>query len=371
MEKTKTKVNTTITLENCIKTLSNLYINAIQKRIEFKKLPSVMLWGEPGIGKSQAIRQIANEIEIKTSRHTHVIDVRLLLFNPIDLRGIPTSNLDKTAAVWLKPQIFQMDESEQVVNILFLDEISAAPLSVQAAAYQIVLDRVIGEHKLPDNCIVLAAGNRVTDRSAAYKMPKALANRLLHLEIEGSFTAWKKWAIQAHIHPMVIGFLSFKQESLFGFDPNNDDVSFATPRTWEMVSNLLNNITEDVNEIYELISGLIGRGTAIEFTSWCRVYRDLPDIKSIFMGIETKIPKSTDGLFALVSSMTRYASEHPNNWTEIGNSITYSHKMPPEYAALLLENYLLISDDFAFQLRKLPQFLEYSEKRGILLNGII
>ena len=86
-------------------------------------------------------------------------DVRLLLFNPVDLRGIPAANADRTLAVWLKPKIFQMDESENVLNLLFLDEISAAPPSVQAAAYQITLDRMVGEHRLPENCIVIAAGD--------------------------------------------------------------------------------------------------------------------------------------------------------------------------------------------------------------------
>jgi MoxR-like ATPase len=166
-----------------------------------------MLWGPPGVGKSQAVRQIGKEIEANTGRTVEITDVRLLLFNPIDLRGIPTSNADKTLAIWLKPQIFQMDPSENVVNILFLDEISAAPQSVQAAAYQITLDRTVGEHRLPDNCIVIAAGNRVTDKSVAFKMPKALANRLMHIEVEGSFDAWKKWAIKSGINDKVIGFL--------------------------------------------------------------------------------------------------------------------------------------------------------------------
>ena len=127
-----------------------------------------MLWGPPGVGKSQGVRQIASEIREKTGKKVEVTDVRLLLFNPVDLRGIPTANEDKTLAVWLKPKIFQMDPSEDVINFLFLDEISAAPQSVQAAAYQITLDRTVGEHKLPENCVVIAAGNRVTDRSVAY-----------------------------------------------------------------------------------------------------------------------------------------------------------------------------------------------------------
>ena len=127
-----------------------------------------MLWGPPGIGKSQGVREIADNIKAKTGKKVHITDVRLLLFNPVDLRGIPTANADKTLAVWLRPQIFQMDAGDDTINILLLDEISAAPQSVQAAAYQITLDRTIGEHKLPENCIVIAAGNRVTDKSVAY-----------------------------------------------------------------------------------------------------------------------------------------------------------------------------------------------------------
>lgn len=138
-----------------IKELSDAYCKIINNKLPIRTLPSVMLWGAPGVGKSQAIRQLAKEIEENTGKRTIVTDVRLLLFNPIDLRGIPTANADKTLAVWLKPQIFQMDDSEDIVNILFLDEISAAPQSVQAAAYQITLDRVIGEHKLPKTALLL------------------------------------------------------------------------------------------------------------------------------------------------------------------------------------------------------------------------
>lgn len=110
--------------------LSRAYSALIRKNLPVKTFPSVMLWGAPGVGKSQAIRQIAMKIEKETSKKVFVTDVRLLLFNPIDLRGIPTANADKTLAIWLKPQIFQMNDSENVVNILFLDEISAAPQSV-------------------------------------------------------------------------------------------------------------------------------------------------------------------------------------------------------------------------------------------------
>ena len=161
-----------VAVGRAVEILSDAYVGLIQSGAPLRTFPSAMLWGAPGVGKSQAVRQVAAEIKSRTGKAVQVTDVRLLLFNPIDLRGIPTANEDKTLAVWLKPQIFNMNPSDSVINILFLDEISAAPPSVQAAAYQITLDRVVGEHRLPENCIVIAAGNRTSDKSVAYKMPR-------------------------------------------------------------------------------------------------------------------------------------------------------------------------------------------------------
>ncbi|MBQ4268747.1 MAG: AAA family ATPase [Clostridia bacterium] len=114
-----------LTVEKTIEQLTTAYAAVIKAGLSPKTLPSVMLWGPPGIGKSQAVRKIAKDLERETGKRAVVTDVRLLLFNPIDLRGIPTANADKTLAVWLKPQIFQMDGSNKVINVLFLDEISA------------------------------------------------------------------------------------------------------------------------------------------------------------------------------------------------------------------------------------------------------
>ena len=333
------------------------------------ELPSVMLWGPPGVGKSQAVRQIAKRIEKESGKRVAVTDVRLLLFNPIDLRGIPVASEDRTLAVWLKPKIFQMDPAEDVINILFLDEISAAPQSVQAAAYQITLDRVVGEHRLPDNCIVIAAGNRVTDKSVAYKMPKALANRLLHIEIEGSFESWRRWAVKSGINSRVLGYLSFRTDRLFGFDPSNDDLAFPTPRSWEMVSNILNGVQDDAAAMYPLIAGLIGAGPAIEFRTWCNIYSDLPDMDQIFSGRATSIPKKTDAMYALVSSMTTYASEHKNDLVKIGNSLSYAKKLPADYTELLIRNYLDLDDNYEAFLRTVPEFRDLAARRGALRNG--
>ena len=354
-----------------VSSLAATYTSVINKGIPIKKLPSVMLWGPPGVGKSQGIRQLAEIIEASTGKRTNITDVRLLLFNPIDLRGIPTSNADKTLAVWLRPQIFQMDDSSEVVNILFLDEISAAPQSVQAAAYQITLDRVVGEHKLPDNCIVIAAGNRITDKSVAFKMPKALANRLLHIEIEGNFSAWKKWAIKSGINKKVVGFLSFRQNYLMGFNTSAEDLAFATPRSWEMVSNLLNCVCDDVEKMFPLISGLVGTGTAVEFRTWCNVYNDLPDIAEIFDGKMPHVPTSTDAMYALISSMTAYAREHRNDMRRITNSIRYADRLPPDFSAVLMKDYMYIEKGYKEKLMGIPEFMKWLQSKGRILNGSV
>ena len=360
-----------LSVEKTIETLGTSYQTVINSNLSPKVLPSVMLWGPPGVGKSQAIRQIAKDLEAATNKKVVVTDVRLLLFNPIDLRGIPTANADKTLAIWLKPQIFQMDDSKDIVNILFLDEISAAPQSVQAAAYQITLDRVVGEHKLPDNCIVIAAGNRITDKSVSFKMPKALANRLLHIEVQGSFDSWLNWAIRNGVHDKVVGFLSARTDRLFGFNPQSDDLAFATPRSWEMVSNILNNVSNDENAMFPMIAGLIGSGVAIEFRAWCRVYNDFPRVEDIFAGNTNAVPNTTDALYALVSAMTSYAREHQDDKYLIGNSIRYAERLPADFGQLLITNYETLSPNFKKELYQIPQFIAYASKRGSVRNGTV
>lgn len=358
-------------IKHVIELLAESYGSILKRGLPVRTFPAVMLWGAPGIGKSQAIRQLGRALEEQTGKRVNVTDVRLLLFNPIDLRGIPTANEDKTLAVWLKPQIFQMDESSDVINILFLDEISAAPPSVQAAAYQITLDRVVGEHKLPENCIVIAAGNRVTDKSVAYKMPKALANRMLHIEVIGDFDAWKEWAVANGINEKVIGFLSFRRNYLMGFDAAKDELAFPTPRSWEMVSNILNFVNDDLSQVYELAAGLVGTGVAIEFLGWEKVYHELPNVEDIFNGKMPPLPKNTDAMYALTASMTAYAREHKEDFTRIGNSIQYANRMPADFSTILLKDYMYLEKNYKEKLLRIPEFQRWLQTKGSLLNGII
>ena len=335
------KSSSTMTIGRAVDQLSEAYIALIKKGRPLRRFPSVMLWGAPGVGKSQGVRQIAAAIEEQTDKRVDVTDVRLLLFNPVDLRGIPTANADKTLAVWLKPKIFQMDDSDAVVNILFLDEISAAPQSVQAAAYQITLDRTVGEHKLPENCIVIAAGNRVTDRSVAYAMPKALANRLCHFEITTDADGWHDWAVQAGIHGKVVSFLDHKPGLLMGFSTDTADLSFATPRSWEMVSNILNDISYDVEEVFPLIAGCIGDRVAGELLMWSESYDRLPSVEDIFSGEEQASPSRPETLYALSSQIVSYARDHHSE-EELHHVVAYVGRLPAEFKSRIFDDLLKI-----------------------------
>ncbi len=358
-----------LSVDGLVDYLSAAYVTLLKRGAPLKSFPAVMLWGPPGVGKSQAVKQVARAIEVCTDKRVHVTDVRLILFNPIDLRGIPVANEERTLAVWLKPKIFEMDGGEDVVNILFMDEISAASPSVQAAAYQIALDRTVGEHKLPENCIVVAAGNRTTDKSVAYKMPKALANRLMHFEVQTAFDSWKRWAIEQGVHEKVIAFLAFRQDHLFAFNAANEDVAFATPRTWEMVSDVLNNVCGEVSAVYPLVAGLVGTGVASELQSWERVWAELPPVEDIFEGKSYPIPKNTSALYALTSSMVAYAREHKEDTVKLVNSIRFANTLPADFSAALLKDYTYLEKGFKEKLMRLPEFVKWLREKGKYLNG--
>jgi len=351
-----------IMVDEAVGILSSLYVDAIKANLPLGGIPTPFLWGPPGVGKSQAVRQIAEHIEEQTEKTAIVTDVRLLLFNPVDLRGIPTTNADKTLAVWLKPQVFQMKDSDDVVNILFLDELSAAPPSVQAAAYQICLDRKVGEHALPKNCIVIAAGNRTTDKSVAFNMPKALCNRLMHFVIQTNFNSWFVWALKHGIDERIIGYLAFDNSKLF-VEPEFSDTAFPTPRSWEMVSNLIKNAKEDLKKLRVVISGCVGLDTAIAFETWASTHRDLPSVDEVFKGQTRRLPSTQDSLYAFAASLVTAVRTRRKEITvsELENVCAYIKNFPTDFAMSIYIDFNSMSD-IRLMLMKCPSCQEWMVK---------
>lgn len=351
-----------VTVGNLVGMLSAFYANAIKKAALLKEVPAVILWGSPGIGKSQAIKQIAQKIEGNTGKKVVVTDVRLLLFNPIDLRGMPTVNEDKTLSVWLKPKIFEMDESDDVINILFLDELSAAPATLQAAAYQICLDRQVGEHKLPQNCIVLAAGNRTTDKSVSFKMPKALCNRLMHFNVTTNYKIWLQWALANGIDSRIIGYLAFAESKLC-IDPESSDMAYSTPRSWEMVNNILKFTDGDIESSRTLIAACVGMDTALEFETWAKTHDKLPTVEEVLSGRKVKYPPTSDALLAFMASIVSAIRSNKEDISvaELENACAYINKIPIDFATMFYGDLNSIKE-VGLKLMKCPAYHAWVSK---------
>lgn len=322
--------------------LELLYGGALRAKIPFRQIPAVFLWGAAGVGKSDAVKQFAELLAASSGKRVHISDVRVLLLSPVDFNGLPVADAERKTAVWLRPSMFDMDPSEDLINVLFLDELSSAPQSVQAAAYQITLDRRVGEHALPDNCIVIAAGNRTTDQSVAYQMPKALANRMLHFHVVSDFQSWKAWAQRTGIDSRIIGYLSFDNSRLCAV-PEHSDVAYTTPRTWAFVDSTLKataGMNIDSPEVHQLISAAVGKDVAIEFETWCRVWKHLPSAEEIRRGVCREYPRTQDALFALSASLTEAVLRGGDalSLTELDNICAYVSRFPADFALAFFQD---------------------------------
>ena len=284
----------------------------------------LFVWGAPGIGKSDIVAAVAAE------QKRPLIDIRLPLMEPTDMRGIPyladVKIYDKDGKLvkdevgvplsekvfrWSNPSDLPTDPNSRA--LVFFDEMSAAPPSVQAATYQIILNRRIGTYTLPDDVVIVAAGNRVKDKGVAYNMPTPLANRFSHVTLAVDFDDWKEWALLNRVHKDVVGYLSFQPNDLNNFNPSNDSYAFATPRSWYFASELIQeegpngnlvdtSLPSDV--LGDLIKGTVGEGPGIKFMTYRQSAANLPHAKDILSGKVTKLnTKQIDIMYALTTAL--------------------------------------------------------------------
>jgi hypothetical protein len=266
----------------------------------FKKKRPIFLWGPPGIGKSDIIGQITNSLS-----KPHLIDIRLSLWEPTDIKGIPYFDSNSGTMVWAPPGELPTQEfAAQFDNIvLFLDEMNSAAPAVQAAAYQLILNRRVGQYKLPDNVLIVAAGNRDADKGVTYRMPAPLANRFVHLELAVDFDDWFAWAVANDIHRDVVGYLTFSKKDLYDFDPKSSSRSFATPRSWSFVSELLED-DDDESTTTDLVSGAVGEGLAVKFSAHRKVASSMPNPTDILDGkVKELKTKEISAMYSLTVSL--------------------------------------------------------------------
>lgn len=281
----------------------------------------LFIWGPPGVGKSSLVKQVAKEYNLK------VIDIRLSQIEPTDLRGIPVPQKEngRTVVDWAVPKQFPWPkegsleaEFEEMALIdgklqkhkydgavILLDELPNAPQTVQAASYQLVLDGKLGEYVVPSNVVVMAAGNRETDKGGTFKLNSPLANRFTHVEMVANHDDWEAYAVTAGVHPHVVSFVGSAKENLYTFDPKSGEKAFATPRSWEAVSDILNNCHNLSDSIrIALIAGCVGSGPAIRFDQHCRSTVNLPKASDVLDGKVKKFKfESISQQYALAISL--------------------------------------------------------------------
>ncbi|MDR3393377.1 MAG: MoxR family ATPase [Parasulfuritortus sp.] len=288
----------------------------------------VMLWGPPGVGKSQIIAGIAKKHGVP------LIDVRLSQMEPTDLRGIPFRKGENVE--WSVPAMLPNAERHGDKGILFLDEINAAPPTVSAAAYQLILDRKLGEYSIPDGWAIFAAGNRQGDRGVTYAMPAPLANRFTHFDVEAYLDDWISWALKHDIDERIMGFLRFRPDQLFSYDAAHNPVAFPSPRSWEYAHRALHKFGDRPDLLSDALQACVGQACGVELKAYIDNLENLPDIDAILNGQEVAVPRSVDLQYGVAAALVRRARESANDMDKLGNVLKYARNFPQREMGVML-----------------------------------
>ncbi len=297
------------------------------------KIPCYMS-GAVGIGKSQIAKQVCDDLRIEFT------DVRLSQMDPTDIKGFPSPNAAKGVMSWL-PADFLPTKGK---GLLFLDELVSAPTAVQAAAYQLILDRKVGNYTLPPGWAIAGAGNRASDRSIVNKMPAALANRLVHLNVDVDLDDWVAFAINAGIDASTIAFLRFRSNLLHSFDASANPVAFPSPRAWFTVDKIVKAKLPQADE-YALVQGTVGDGAAAEHAAFLRVMQNLPTPDEIKISPDsTVVPSEPATLYALTTSLAL-----ATDIKTFPRFLQYVERMEPEWQVVYVRDALKKNNKVKFE----------------------
>lgn len=277
--------------------------------------------GEAGVGKSRMVEGVTQSMNLQ------LIDVRAVLLDPVDIRGLPHVSGDGRAH-WAIPDFLPREGN----GVIFFDELNRAPQLVQNACLQLALERKVGEYTLPDGWTVLAAGNPDNHRGVT-RMSEALSNRFVHLSVEVDLDDWCKWAMGANIRPEVIAFARFRPNLLHDYDYAATEKAYPSPRTWEFVSQILNAKPAENIEL-ALLSGAVGEGAASELMGFLQIYRNLPSLDGILMNpTKAKVPEDPATLFAVSVGLASKATE-----ANFDRVMKYADRMPREWAICCIKD---------------------------------
>jgi hypothetical protein len=288
------------------------------------------IYGGVGVGKSSVVAQTCQELGFEMR------DIRLSLLDATDLRGLPAVDKEKRETIWTRPQFLPNEDYDKDI-VLFFDEFSNANGSIQNATLQLLLDRQLGEYKLPKKARIICAGNRITDGGFVFRIGSANSNRLINIEFETDFDDWKEWAYANNVDPLIVAFHNWKNGTLLtNYAPSMNTMAFASPRSWYFVHELMKaGITNGT--LYEAIKGAIGEGAGTEFYGFMKIFRDLPDVKEIMENNKNIIPQESNILYALTGALINYIR---GNKTKMDRLVEYSLLIPKEFSVLLIKDLL-------------------------------
>lgn len=315
---------------------------------------NTMIWGGPGIGKSEIVQQVAEDLNFG------LVDFRANLFDPVDVRGVPhimqVKDSTKRYTRWAVPDVFPIPERDGQNGIMFIDELSTAPPATQNAFLQLLLTGKVGDYTLPSGWSVVAAGNRLTDAAAVYQMPAPLRDRFSHYELDVNYEDWCNWAAKNKLDPTVVSFIQYRTNLLYNFSA--DEYAFPTPRSWHFVSRLLSTLPDDrsTQSSFFSVASLVGDGPAGEFIAFKEVADSLPDIDGLINKPETyKKDDNPAILYALTGAVAARACDD-----KMENIMKVNKKLPVEFQVILVKSALAVDQD----LRKNPEV-----KKWILDNA--
>jgi hypothetical protein len=291
----------------------------------------VMMWGPPGVGKSQMVAEVA------ACHGVRVIDIRLSQMEPSDLRGIPFREGERVE--WAIPSMLPRVDRHGERGVLFLDEITSASPSVSAAAYQLILDRRLGDYIVPRGWAIFAAGNRQGDRGVTYTMPAPLANRFSHFEVEVNLDDWVAWAYAYGIDERIIGFLRFRPELLFDFDPAHNPVAFPSPRSWEFAHRALAKFDGAGQLLIGALQACVGPAAGIELSAFVDHLERMPDLDAIVRGEDAPVPEEIDLQYAVAAALVgrairaRGGADAQQVW---GAILDYAGRFPQKEMGVML-----------------------------------
>lgn len=312
--------------------------------------------GKGGIGKTESIEFLAKQ-KLKIG----YIDIRLLLYNETDLKGIPYPNVDHTKTIWLQNDILPTVERDGETGILVFDEITSCAKSVRTAAYQLLNERRLGDYVLPEKWMIICLGNGEEDGGDYQGMEGNFANRCSVFNVIPNVESWKLWAMKNGINELVTAYVSWRPQDLHSYNPDSEtELLFASPRSWTAVSNVLNKhpFKDNNVELRAIIESNLGQRVGQMFVSFCKFKDKAIDPMQIVKGLKSPQIKQQEVLMITIQSVIKIVGDRIVEGVKRENKITPTNL---QYLANALK-WILTLDKLEHSVMGFKDLVSYDEK---------